>query len=71
MDRETAQSLTPLVTDKKALQMLEVYISHRIDVLRGQLENLTDHHAIIAVQGQIRELRRLRTLRDEVESNRK
>jgi hypothetical protein len=46
--------------------MLQSYVDKRIEISRIQLETCMDEHKIRMLQGQIAELKRFRTLRDEV-----
>lgn len=64
LDKYLARNLIPLVnTNNDAL--LE-YAMYRLGFLRNELETLVEINDILRIQGQIKELRRLITLRDEV-----
>lgn len=66
MSKEFHRSLLPLVNDREHMKRLHIYVDNRIDALRDQLETLADIEQVKAYQGAIRELRRFKTLRDEV-----
>lgn len=55
-----------LVNNKETMGMLMEYASTRIARYHALLENEKDHHRILEMQGAIKELRRMKTLRDEV-----
>jgi|TARA_X000001388_G_C2118269_1_gene80457 hypothetical protein len=64
--REIAKKLVPLVDSKKNSDLLELYMNHRIEELHKLLEQHEDMYNITKAQGAIQEVRRLKTLRDEV-----
>tara|TARA_R100001015_G_C4585012_1_gene141022 strand:- start:396 stop:614 length:219 start_codon:yes stop_codon:yes gene_type:complete len=64
--KEIAKKLVPLVDSKKSSDLLEVYMNHRVEELHKLLEQHEDIHNIAKAQGAIQEIRRLKTLRDEV-----
>lgn len=66
MDKPFYRSMLLMVNDKDNYQSLIVYASTRIELLLQQLSTETDVDKIRALQGAIRELRRIKTLRDEV-----
>ncbi len=66
MIREIAKKLVPLVDSKKNSDLLELYMNHRIEELHKLLEQHEDMYNITKAQGAIQEVRRLKTLRDEV-----
>lgn len=66
MDKQFYRTLLILVNDKEVMDKVHSYVTARVEVLRNQLEITQDIHTICAIQGAIRELRRLETLRDEV-----
>ena len=66
MLKETARKILPLVDSKKNSDLLEMYMQHRIDELHKLLEQHEDMYNITKAQGAIQEVRRLKTLRDEV-----
>ena len=66
MIKEVAKQLLPIVNVKKNTDALEVYMNHRIDELHKLLEQHEDMYNITKAQGAIQEVRRLKTLRDEV-----
>jgi len=66
MDKQTYRDLLPLVNDKAAMELLELYARARIELRRDQLEQTLHPDRFKSTQGSIAELRRLLTLRDEV-----
>jgi len=66
MTPEVAKKLLPLVNVKRNLDALEMYMESRITDMHRNMEQGEDMKAIYQAQGAIKELRRLRTLRDEV-----
>lgn len=66
MIREIAKKLVPLVDSKKNSDLLELYMNHRIEELHKLLEQHEDMYNITKAQGAIQEVRRLKTIRDEV-----
>jgi hypothetical protein len=64
--REIAKKLVPLLDSKKNSDLLELYMNHRIEELHKLLEQHEDMYNITKAQGAIQEVRRLKTLRDEV-----
>ena len=66
MDKQPYRDLLPLVNDKAIMELLEVYAKARIELRRDQLETSKDLQRISEIQGALAELRRIKTLRDEV-----
>lgn len=66
MDKQQYRDLLPLVNDKAAMELLELYARARIELRRDQLEQTIHPDRFKSTQGSIAELRRLLTLRDEV-----
>jgi|TARA_R110000803_G_scaffold148179_1_gene213607 hypothetical protein len=66
MIHDVAKKLLPLVNVKKNTDALEIYMDYRIDELRKLLEQHEDIYNITKAQGAIQEIRRLKSLRDEV-----
>ena len=66
MTPEIAKKLLPLVNVKRNLDALEMYMESRITGKHRNMEQGDDMKAMYQAQGAIQELRRLRTLRDEV-----
>jgi hypothetical protein len=64
MDKLLAKELLILVNHNNDL--LEKYAMSRISTLHKQLENTKEIEAIYKIQGQIAEIRKLLTLREEV-----
>lgn len=48
------------------MDLLHEYVENRIDILRGQLETAKDMDRVRQIQGSIQELKRFKTLREEV-----
>ena len=55
-----------MVNDKPHMDLLHEYVDNRIDILRGQLETAKDMDRVRQIQGSIQELKRFKTLREEV-----
>ena len=66
MDKSFYRLLLPLVNNKEQMDLLYDYAAARIEGLRDLLEKQKDPQRILEVQGAITELRRFKTLRDEV-----
>tara|TARA_R100000951_G_scaffold2935_1_gene4316 strand:+ start:1442 stop:1657 length:216 start_codon:yes stop_codon:yes gene_type:complete len=66
MDKQLYRALLMLVNDKKSMELLKEYAEAKIALHHKQLEAAKDHHDILRIQGAIAELRRFKTLRDEV-----
>jgi len=66
MDKATCRGILPLVNDRDQMDRLEIYVAARIEAHRDLLETQRDEKRIIAIQGAVAELRRIKTLRDEV-----
>ena len=66
MTPEIAKKLLPLVNVKRNLDALEMYMESRITATHRSMEQGDDMKAVYQAQGAIQELRRFRTLRDEV-----
>lgn len=66
MDKQFFRLLLPLVNNKEQMDLLHDYAAARIEGLRNLLEKQKDPQRILEVQGAITELRRFKTLRDEV-----
>ena len=66
ISKDIYRALLPLVNEHEQMKRLNMYVEHRIEALRDQLETLSDVEQVKAYQGSIRELRRFTTLRDEV-----
>lgn len=65
MSPEVARKLLPLVNVKQHEDRLTHYILHRITYLHSQLEICTSMDEMKMLQGQLKEVRRLATLKDE------
>ena len=66
MDKQFYRSLLMLVNDKDQMERLEEYVAGRIRHHRDNLEKQKDINRILEAQGAILELKRFKTLRDEV-----
>lgn len=64
LDKYLARNLIPLVNVNN--DALSEYALYRLSLLRNELETLVEINDILRIQGQIKEIRRLLTLRDEV-----
>jgi len=67
MEKETAIAILPLVNDLQNMEYLNFYIDKRIALLQKNLEAEPDEKVIRQLQGRIQELRRLKTLKDDVQ----
>tara|TARA_R100001440_G_scaffold58567_1_gene78379 strand:+ start:25 stop:249 length:225 start_codon:yes stop_codon:yes gene_type:complete len=63
---DVARKLASFVNVKKNMDSLEIYMESRIEDMHKVLEQTEDIREVHMAQGAIRELKRLRTLRDEV-----
>ena len=63
---DVARKLVSFVNVKKNMDSLEIYMESRIEDMHKVLEQTEDVREIHMAQGAIRELKRLKTLRDEV-----
>ena len=66
MDKNFYRAMLPFVNDKKQMDLLLEYTLGKISMLHQQLETTKEHNRVLEIQGAIAELRRFRTLRDEV-----
>ena len=66
MDKEFYRAMLMLVNDKKQMDLLNEYTLNKIAMIHRQMETTREHNRILEMQGAIAELRRFRTLRDEV-----
>tara|TARA_Y100000385_G_C12702880_1_gene471291 strand:+ start:243 stop:458 length:216 start_codon:yes stop_codon:yes gene_type:complete len=65
MDKSFYRSLLLMVNDKEMMRMLQEYAAARISQYQILLEVEKDHFRVLEMQGAIKELRRIKTLRDE------
>lgn len=65
MEKEIARSFIPMVNDLEFYADLQKYALYRIEVLRKDLET-AELTRVDKIQGQIKELRLLTLLREEV-----
>ena len=63
---DTARKLLSLVNSKQNMDRLSAYVADRISFLHRELESKNDPIDIYRLQGQIKEVKRLLTLREEV-----
>ena len=63
---DVARKLVSFVNVKKNIDSLEIYMESRIGDMHKVLEQTEDVREMHMAQGAIRELKRLKTLRDEV-----
>ena len=66
MIKEVAKKLLKLVNVKSNTDLLEFYAKERVQILYKQMEQLANIDEIRQMQGAIKEIKRLITLRDEV-----
>ena len=66
MIKEVAKKLLKLVNVKSNTDLLEFYAKERVQILYRQMEQLASVDEILQIQGAIREIKRLTTIRDEV-----
>lgn len=66
MNKDMYRSLLPLVNNTEVMELLESYASARIPSLHSALEQAQTLEAVKSLQGRISELRRFKTLREEV-----
>ena len=66
MNKIFYRTLLLLVNNKEQMQRLQEYTAARIANYHRLLETTKDHHHILEIQGNIAELKRFETLRDEV-----
>ena len=66
MIKEVAKKLLKLVNVKSNTDLLEFYARERVQILYRQMEQLASVDEIRQIQGAIREIKRLTTIRDEV-----
>ena len=66
MTPEIAKKLLPLVNTKRNVDLLELYVEARISESHKLMEQSDDLRVIQMAQGANKELRRFKTLRDEV-----
>ena len=66
MTPEIAKKLLPLVNVKRTVDLMEVYADARIAEAHKIMEQSDDLRVIQMAQGAIKELRRFKTLREEV-----
>lgn len=68
MISDVARAVRPLFSSPEAFSALLVWVESRIKTLSEQLHSAPDMETVLRIQGQISELKRLRTLRDEVQA---
>ena len=66
MTPEIAKKLLPLVNVKRTVDLMELYADMRIAEAHKLMEQSDDLRVIQMAQGAIKELRRFKTLRNEV-----
>lgn len=66
MTPEIAKKLLPLINTKRTVDLMELYADMRIAEAHKLMEQSDDLRVIQMAQGAIKELRRFKTLRDEV-----
>jgi sensor domain CHASE-containing protein len=66
MDKKFYRSILLMVNQKDTFEMLQSYADARIAILREQLETTKEIGSIREIQGMIGELKRFKTLREQV-----
>lgn len=66
MQKKDGERFLPLVNDLESYKSLQSYAEYRITLLQKSLETLVEINDILRIQGQIKELRRFETLKEEV-----
>ena len=62
---DTSRKLLSLVNNRQNMERLEAYVVDRIKYLHHQLEQCPTESEMHSLQGQIKEVRRLLTLKEE------
>lgn len=65
LSKKLARNLLPFVNDQRDYELLQEYVAERVDLIVKQLENVGDMREMSLLQGQLKELRRFKTLREE------
>jgi hypothetical protein len=65
VEATTARKLLALVNGKQNMERIETYVEDRLNFLHQQLEQCPSESEMHLLQGQIREVRRLLTLKEE------
>lgn len=65
MDHDVARKLLSLVNNKQNMDRLSAYVNDRLALLHQHLETCATEKEMSLLQGQIKEVRRLLTLREE------
>ena len=66
MDKQLYRTLLLLVNNKGTMDSVHAYAAARISTLRDQLETSKSQQRISEIQCALAELRKIKTLRDEV-----
>lgn len=66
IDKKFYRRLLIAVNDPQLFPLMQEYADERIEVLRNQLETTKEVDRMREIQGSIHELRRFKTLREEV-----
>lgn len=66
MDKLFYRKLLIMVNDTAHMELLHSYVAGRMEILRGQLETAKDMDRVRQIQGSIQELKRFKTIREEV-----
>lgn len=66
MSPEVKRDLLPFVNQRDFDRFVKIYVDERLDILRRSLEITSDINDIYKTQGQIKEVKRLLTLIEEV-----
>lgn len=68
MNNDVARRLNVWVNQKNFEEFVKLYVDERLEVLRKSLETSNVLEDIFKIQGQIKEVKRLLTLAEEVKS---
>lgn len=66
MKKDDSNKLYLLVNSKENMDALEHYVNLRVDFLKNELTGAQDFNTVKYLQGSINEIKRLLTLRQEV-----
>ena len=68
---QLARDLLPIVNVPQTYELVVDYAKHRIEKLRSELELCANMEQVLRIQGSIAELRKILTLKDEVNADSK
>ncbi len=70
MNKSDSQNVRPLVENSKSMEALLHYVGLRVSALTESLLYAQDMNQVKLIQGAVEELKRFKTLRDEVNNPR-